>query len=154
MPNISKSPPAPEGMRYCNKCAGFSPIDKFYAKHSSFECKMHHIERRGEYKLKCKLDIPRQTVVNILNVFRMDGTRVFHRNKIGFTQKDIQKLFETRGVVVSDDWRLVPIDPDGAWCVENIYIVSKRVRRALMTIISSDCTDKRNKYVKNFMALT
>jgi hypothetical protein len=150
---IKKPSDAPEGTRLCKKCAEFLPLERFYPNRTTFECKSH-IREHTVLRKKMAMSNPfTKVVINLLDILRSDGKRVFNRDTVGINQADIVELFRTKGVTPTNEWRVVPIHPDETWGAHNIDIVSKHVRTILVSTMSKKCNYESGRYVKTFIAL-
>jgi hypothetical protein len=151
---IKKPSDAPEGMKLCRKCAEFLPLEQFYATQNSiFECKTH-LRERNACRRKVIMSNPlTKVVLNLWDIFRTDGKKIFHQETLGVNEKDVRDLFLSKGITPTSEWRVVPIYPDETWGVNNIDVVSKQIRKILMATMSTNGRDDEKRYVKTYIAL-
>jgi hypothetical protein len=148
---------APEGMRLCKKCAEFIPLDRFCTNPTAYRCKMHASLDFSLYRQKIMSNPTNKIALRLLSMFRMDRVRIFSKESTPAGEVnpgDILKLFETKRIQPSDQWRIVPIRPDDDWGVDNVDIVSKRVRKVLVATISKTSVDETQLYAKTFAMLS
>jgi hypothetical protein len=152
---MKKPADAPEGTRLCKKCAEFLPMHHFRTKILGYECRMHMSLRFTAQRKRAMLNPIDKVAINLLSIFRMDGVRVFHLEDTNtrVNQLDILKLFETKCIKPTNQWRIVPIRPDETWGVDNVDIVSKRIRKVLIATIPKTGRDETQLYAKTFSML-
>jgi hypothetical protein len=138
----------PEGLRLCKKCDAFLTMDKFCKNTLGYECKHHNVERVALFRKDPTRDPMKKMVELIWNVLHMDAKKVFRKKTVGVTQMDIEKLFILRGIRPTRDLRIVPNDPAEKWGVENIDIVTKSVRKVLVSTFSEPGSGASQKYVR------
>jgi hypothetical protein len=142
----------PDGTRFCKTCAGFLPLEQFYPSAKAYQCKTHIRAQLAKWKKDAMANPSTKVLINLCDIFRSDGRRVFNRNTVGINHSDLDELFKSKGVKPTNEWRIMPIDPYVAWDLDNITIVSKKVRKVLVSVVKKYTQDS-GKYVQVYTSL-
>jgi hypothetical protein len=138
----------PEGLRLCKKCDAFLTMDKFCKNTLGYECRHHNVERVLMRRNDPQRDPTKKMVEMIWNVLLIDAKKVFRKDTVGVTQMEIERFFVLQGIKPTGNLRVMPNDPAEKWGVENINIVTKRVRKVLLSTFSEPGSDTSLKYVR------
>jgi hypothetical protein len=136
-----------EGTKFCKTCGAFLPLEQFYPSVKAYQCKTHIRSQLSKWKKDAMANPLTKVLINLCDIFRSDGRRVFHRNTVGINHSDLDELFKSKGIEPTNEWRIVPIDPYAAWGLDNINIVSKNVRKVLVSVVKKYTQDS-GKYVQ------
>jgi hypothetical protein len=152
MPELASTPKsqkdAPAGTRLCKKCDAFLTMDKFCKNAACYECKHHTVERVLMHRNDPKRDPMKKMIEMIWNILHKDAMKVFHKETVGVTQMEIERFFVLQGIKPTGNLRIMPSDPDEKWGVENINIVTKSIRKVLVSTFSEPGSGTSQKYVR------